>query len=324
MGSDTAAMQDAQARLALKEDLARANCRVHQPDDPPLFTREPRSEMKSVHWPAAQTEPLLERIGEQIALGSGGMRRTLRLHNPGLPYGTTHTFWASIQVILPGEIAEAHRHTANAFRFIMKGSGATTTVEGERVSMHEGDLVLTPSWLWHDHEYQGKGPMVWLDVLDISLVRAMHATFFQPYERPVQPVKAAGDASPLVYRRAAAEAALEAQAGRDADAFDDLVHEYLAPNGGPAMSTLGMRLIRLRSGFAGRPRRQVGSKLYYVVRGSGSTKVDEQRFDWRGGDFMAIAPWAWHEHAAHEDSVLFEVSDAPAMAALGYFREEKR
>ena len=83
-------------------------------------------------------------------------------------------------MILPGEIAGNHRHTANAFRFIMKGGGATTTVNGERYPMHEGDLVLTPSMMWHDHEYSGDTPMIWLDVLDISLMKSMHATFFEP------------------------------------------------------------------------------------------------------------------------------------------------
>ena len=47
---ETTAMRDAEARRALKDDLARLQCRVHQPDDPPLFTREPRSTMEPVHW----------------------------------------------------------------------------------------------------------------------------------------------------------------------------------------------------------------------------------------------------------------------------------
>jgi gentisate 1,2-dioxygenase len=341
-------MSDEAARRALKDDLARFNCRVQQPDDPPLFTRTPQSAMQTVHWRCTDLEPLLERLGQQLTLEPGGNRRTLRLHNPGLPYGTTHTFWASIQVIMPGEVASNHRHTANAFRFIMKGAGATTTVNGERYPMHEGDLVLTPGMMWHDHEYRGKTPMIWLDVLDISLMRSMHATFFEASKQPQQAVSAVPDASwrrygsglmsppgpstsphgnPLLaYPRAMAEAALEQAAGLPADPFDDVVLEYRNPvNGGPAMTTMGMRLQKLRAGAHTRARRHTGSKLYYVVRGRGTTVVDGQAYEWNAGDFLAVRPWAWHEHlnGSEQDAVLFQVNDIPAMAALGYYAEEE-
>lgn len=341
-------MVDGQARKALKDELARFDCRVHQPDDPPLFTREPRSAMRTVHWRWKDLWPLLERVGEAIAIGSGGQRRTLRLANPGLPYGTTHTFWASIQYILPGEIAEAHRHTANAFRFILKGSGCTTTVDGELYSMQEGDLVLTPSMAWHDHVHHGDEPMIWLDVLDISLSRSLHATFFEPYEQQMQPVAAVPEhswrafgsgimRSPravaatgvnplLVYPQQQAQAALTLAEGLQADPFEDVVLEYQDPvNGGPAMKTMGMSLLKLRPGFEGQARRHTGSKLYCVLRGQGSTLIEGQRYDWSSGDFLAIAPWAWHQHINQttQEAVLFEVDDTPAMKALGYYREER-
>ncbi|MCY1271275.1 Gentisate 1,2-dioxygenase [compost metagenome] len=340
-------MVDSEARTALKADLAAFNCRVHQPDDPPLFTRDPRSSMQTVHWRWADLEPLLRRVGDAIAIGSGGQRRTLRLANPGLPFGTTHTFWASIQYILPGEVAEAHRHTANAFRFILKGSGCTTTVDGEMYAMHEGDLVLTPSMAWHDHEHHGDEPMIWLDVLDISLSRAMHAVFFEPYHELMQPInevpeqswRAFGSGimrSPrvstsegvnplLVYPWRQAESALEIAGELNPDPYEDVVLEYRDPvNGASAMRTMGMSLLKLRAGFQGDQWRHTGSKLYCVLRGRGTTIVDGQRYDWAPGDFLAIAPWSWHQHlnSSDQDAVLFEVDDTPTMKALGYYREE--
>lgn len=340
-------MSDEAARSALKSELARLNCRVHQPDDPPLFSRMPESAMQTVHWKWRDLEPLLERLGRQLALEPGGNRRTLRLHNPGLPFGTTHTFWASIQVILPGEIASNHRHTANAFRFIMKGTGATTTVNGECYPMNEGDLVLTPGMCWHDHEHKGEAPMIWLDVLDISLVRSMHATFFEPSREIQQPIGPVPDMSwrrygsglmrppgpkptsldnPLLaYPSAIAEGALAQATGLPADPFDDVVLEYSNPaTGGPAMSTMGMRLQMLRPGTHTQARRHTGSKLYYVVRGTGRTIVNGQAYDWSPGDFLAIKPWAWHEHQnlSAQEAVLFQVNDFPAMSALGYYFEE--
>ncbi len=346
--SDTVTMADADARRALKDDLARMNCRVHQPDDPPLFTREPRSDMQTVLWRWSDMMPLLERIGEQIKLGSAGQRRTLRLSNPGLPYGTTHTFWGSIQYILPGEIAEAHRHTAHAFRFILQGRGCSTTVDGERYDMNEGDLVLTPSMTWHDHEHRGDEPMIWLDVLDISLMRSMHATFFEPYTSQTQPIAAIPDHSyraygngilrsprtgplprinPLLaYPRARAMDALDGASGLAPDPFDDVVMEYQNPvTGGPAMTTMAMRIQKLRPGFHGQARRHTGSKLYNVISGHGTTVVDGKAYDWGPGDFLSVKPWAWHEHintSKTEDAFLFQVNDSPALDALGYYREE--
>src|SRR6516164_6469059 len=188
-------MSDARERQELADELAKYGVRVAQPDDPPLFTKEPKSTMQPYHWKAVDLARLLEKIGASLKLEQGGQRRTLRLTNPGLPYGTTPTFWASIQYILPGEIASAHRHAATALRFIMEGSGADTIVDGEQYIINEGDLVLTPSWTWHDHEHRGSKPMIWLDVLDISLVRSLHATFFEGSSAPRQNVNRVSDRS---------------------------------------------------------------------------------------------------------------------------------
>jgi len=46
---------------------------------------------------------------------------------------------------MPGEIARAHRHSAAALRLIIEGRGGYTVVNGERVPMFPGDLVLTPN-----------------------------------------------------------------------------------------------------------------------------------------------------------------------------------
>ena len=346
--SESITPEDAAARRALKADLERFNCKVHQSDDPPLFTRQPQPDMKSVHWRWRDLEPLLDRIGQEVALGAGGPRRTLRLHNPGLPYGTTHTFWGSIQVILPGEVATAHRHSANALRFIIKGKGAWTTVEGECYPMNEGDLVLTPAWLWHDHVHKGDQPMIWLDVLDISLMRMLRATFFDPYPqdmqavseipdrtwrlygsglmRPPRAVHEEGTNPLLVYPFDRAQEALDSLSGLPGDPCDDVVLEYQNPtNGGPAMRTLAQQMQKLRPGFQGQPRRHSGSKLYVVMRGKGTTTVGDERYDWEEGDFMAIAPWAWHAHSntGSQDAWLFQVNDLPTMKALGYFKEER-
>jgi gentisate 1,2-dioxygenase len=340
-------MPDAQARKGLMSELARLNCRVAQPGDPPLFTQYPQSPMQPCHWRAADLARAFERIGKELTLEAGGPRRTVRLCNPGLPYGTTPTFWASIQVILPGEVATAHRHAASALRFIMQGAGAETTVDGERYEFNEGDLVLTPAWSWHDHEHKGAEPMIWLDVLDISLVRSMHATFFDASEVPRRPLAPIPDysyrafgsgimrppgashdglASPLlVYEGTKAKAALAQASKLEPDPFDDVVLEYQNPlTGAPALPTLGTMLQMLRPGTHTRAHQHTGSVVYYVIDGAGITIVDGRRLEWGKGDLMSLPPWAVHEHvnaSPSNDALLFQVNDHPALCKLGLYRE---
>lgn len=340
-------MTDADARQSLADELARFGCRVAQPDDPPLFTREPISAMQPMHWKAADLTRLLDKIGASLKLEQGGQRRTIRLTNPGLPYGTTPTFWCSIQYILPGEIAGGHRHAATALRFIMEGEGVDTIVNGEQYMMNEGDLVLTPSWAWHDHEHKGAKPMVWLDVLDISLVRSLHATFFEGMTTPRQLVNTASDKSfrqfgsglmrpmdakpspgpspVLAYLSDVAKHALEQAAELEPDPFDDTLLQYQNPTtGGPALPTIGTALQRLRPGFEGQPHRHTGSVVYYVMRGEGRTVMGDTEYVWGAGDFLALPPWHVHSHAngsTANEAVLFQVNDLPVLKALGLHRE---
>src|SRR2546426_244296 len=109
----------------------------------------------------------------------------MQLFNPGLngAWATTNTLIAAVQVLLPGEVARAHRHSPAAIRFIISGNGAYTAVEGEKVIMHEGDLVLTPSWTWHDHGNETSETVVWMDGLDVPLTKALNCIFFQMHEQ---------------------------------------------------------------------------------------------------------------------------------------------
>ena len=340
---------DAAARRALGQHLKQFNCRVFQADDPPFFTREPASTMQPLHWKWSDLDPLLNRIGAGLSLERGGQRRTLRLTNPGLAFGTTPTFWGSIQYILPGEVATAHRHAPNALRFIMRGSGAFTTVDGQQYPMNEGDLVLTPSMAWHDHEHRGDEPMIWLDVLDISLVSHLHAMFFEGSPDDVQAVDRVPDrslrqfrsgimrplhtgplqpSSPLlVYDAVRAHEALDAASGLDQDAYDATTLEYQNPlTGGPALNTIGTRLQKLLPGAATLRQRHTGSALNYVVRGHGSTDINGQTYAWGPGDFLAIPPWHWYAHSntsTSDDAVFFQVNDCPVLQALGLFRTER-
>lgn len=92
-----------------------------------------------------------------------------------------------MQLILPGETAPAHRHRAFALRFIIEGSNGFTAVEGQKIYMEEGDVILTPSWHWHDHGHEGDGPMIWMDGLDIPLYQHLPTHFAEPYKEKRYP-----------------------------------------------------------------------------------------------------------------------------------------
>jgi gentisate 1,2-dioxygenase len=116
----------------------------------------------------------------------------LALENPGLRgrHLVTDALYAGLQLIMPGELARTHRHTAAALRFVIEGAGAYTAVAGERAYMAPGDFIVTPSWAWHEHRNEGDAPMVWLDVLDVPLVRFFGAGFSEHYAEAEFPTRA--------------------------------------------------------------------------------------------------------------------------------------
>jgi gentisate 1,2-dioxygenase len=277
-------------------------------------------------------------------------RRVLMLVNPGLtePPATVNTMFAGIQIITAGETAQAHRHTANAFRFIIEGSGAYTTVNGERVHMHPGDLLLTPGWHWHDHTHLADDPMMWLDGLDYPLVNGLDAAFFELYSSRLQPVTTADDvstrqflhgrlnpawgsptaaSSPIGnYPWSETERSFAAIADDAAGcASEGVLLEYTNPwDGGAVLPTMACRIARLPAKFAGRMRRHTASTIYHVVAGSGRTEINGQLFEWSDKDIFCVPGWASyrHENTSGTDAFVFSFTDEPVLKKLGFYRDE--
>ncbi|UZW55353.1 cupin domain-containing protein [Sphingobium sp. JS3065] len=111
-----------------------------------LVTETPRPTAIPAHWSYRSVRPYLMEACDIIST-SEAERRVLVLENPGLRGQSriTPSLFAGLQIILPGEIAPAHRHIASALRFIVEGSGAYTAVAGEKTMMEPGDFVITPS-----------------------------------------------------------------------------------------------------------------------------------------------------------------------------------
>lgn len=273
-------------------------------------------------------------------------RRSLMFNNPGLPRGTTHTMSMGMQLIQPGEIAWAHRHSISALRFTVKGSQSLfTVVDGEAYPMENFDLVLTPGWTWHDHHNESDAPAIWLDVLDVPLIGALNQAFYEPYGEYRQPL--AGEAEAMTARTGSlrpawearpdgrvavrypwedAEAALKRMANAEGSPYDGVALEYVNPlTGGPTLPTLTCWLQWLKPGQETKSHRRTSSAVCFVVRGEGRTIVDGVELDWATGDGFCIPNWARHHHvntSASDEAVLFSVHDMPLLNAIGLYREE--
>ncbi len=156
---------------------------------------EPKSRALPFLWRWRDLRPQALRAGDLIGTADAE-RRVLMLLNPGLNrMATTNSMFAGLQIVMPGEAARAHRHTPAALRFIIDSQGGSTTVNGDRIPMYPGDLVLTPNWTWHDHANDTDDPIIWLDGLDIPLVHMLEAVYYEPYPEDVQPVTEPTDSS---------------------------------------------------------------------------------------------------------------------------------
>ena len=168
-----------------------------------VLTKQPRAREIPFLWSWRVVRPLLLRAGELIT-AEEAERRVLMFLNPGNPaqIGATATLYAAAQLILPGETARAHRHSPAALRFVIEGEGAFTCVEGEKIFMKPGDLVLTPAMVWHDHGNEGNEPVMWMDGLDIPLTAAINCMFLDEFQSLTQTESAPRERSEKLYGRA--------------------------------------------------------------------------------------------------------------------------
>jgi gentisate 1,2-dioxygenase len=331
----TSTVDPQHALAAFDGELQRASLQGHWTIELPKFM-EPRSRLHAMHWRWAQLEDFLMRSSDLITVDDAG-RRTVELVNPGIPgppRWTTHTLQTAFQVVLPGEVATAHRHTMNAIRFVIQGGGTFTTVDGTSFLMEPGDLILTPGWTWHDHINESEEPIVWIDGLDVPLVFALNGAFIEEYSAPQQPVTrivrtaADGtqgpDGSTWYFKGPETEERLR-QMAQAARSNEEVVFEYRHADGRPTLASMLCGLQLLRPGEITPPARRTSVGIYYAVRGSGVTVVDEATFRWDRGDAMVVPNWTWHHHENHspDEALLFFLSDRPLLDSVGLYREER-
>lgn len=314
------------------------------------FAAEPRPAALPHLWRYAELRPLVLEAAAAISTEQAE-RRVLVLENPGLvgAHLATDALYAGLQLIMPGEFARNHRHTAAALRFILEGENTYTAVEGERCYMRPGDFIVTPAWAWHEHRSESTEPTIWLDVLDVALARLLGTGFSERYPggdfaNAVPP----GDSHyrygrnlvPVGFRRGRASPVFSYPFDYAYEALDhvrrtsplDPCHgakmEYIDPtSGGPAIPTLSTFLQLVPQGFATAPYRATASAVVTVVRGRGRVRIGADAaardFHYEAKDLWVVPSWQPMSIAADEETVLFVASDEAVHRKLGFWREQR-
>ncbi|MGA3294795.1 MAG: gentisate 1,2-dioxygenase [Candidatus Acidiferrales bacterium] len=312
-----------------------------------LVTRSPQPGAKPVHWKYSTVRPDLIAAGSLLS-AEEAERRVLILENPGLVGQSkiTGSLYAGLQLLMPGERAHAHRHTASALRLFLEGSSAYTSVDGERTGMARGDFVITPAWSWHDHGNEGPDPVIWLDGLDVPIVNLFDTSFSEGHDETQFPVsRPANDSearyggtlvpegckpeslsSPLLnyrYQRARESLATLHRNG-PIDPCHGVKLRYVNPlTGGSAMPTMSAAIQLIPRRFETAPYRSTDGTVFVVVEGQGRSYVAGASFEWAESDVFVVPSWARQAHRADSEAVLFSFSDRVAQEKLGIWREQR-
>jgi gentisate 1,2-dioxygenase len=303
----------------------------------------PTRQTRPTHWAYADIKPLLLRAGELTPIEKAE-RRVLVLANPGHTLEkmqASAAIYLGMQLLLPGEWAPSHRHTPNAVRMVVEGEGAWTTVDGERCPMSRGDLILTPTGLWHEHGHDGCEPVIWLDVLDLPLMYYLEASYHvnggrqqvkpgrgdQAYQRaglvPTPIFGRSGKRYPMLrYPWVDARAALLALAA-DQPELDAVQITYTNPETGEdAENVLGFYALMLRPGQTlALPARSPAS-VFHVIEGAARATIGDAHFDLAGADTCCApgyTPVTLSNASATEPAFLFIADESPLHRKLGVY-----
>lgn len=317
-----------------------------------LMPMHPKPKAVPHVWKWDKLLPLAKSSGDLVPVGRGGERRAIGLANPGLGGNAyvSPTLWAAIQYLGPNETAPEHRHSQNAFRFVVEGEGVWTVVNGDPVRMTRGDLLLTPGWNFHGHHNVTDQPMTWIDGLDIPFSQNNDVGFFEfgservtdyatpkfsqgerlwchPGLRPLSGLQNTVSSPIGAYRwehtdRALTEQLLLEEEGQPATVEQGhAAIRYVNPTtGGDVMPTIRCQFHRLRAGATSREIREVGSSVFQVFEGKGSVVLDGVERQLDVGDLFVVPSWVPWSLQADTQFDLFRFSDAPIMERLHFAR----
>lgn len=303
----------------------------------------PTRQTQPTCWAYKDIKPLLLKAGKLTPIEKAE-RRVLVLANPG--HGlekmqASAAMYLGMQLLMPGEWAPSHRHTPNAVRMVVEGAGAWTTVDGEKCPMSRGDLILTPTGLWHEHGHDGTEPVIWLDVLDLPLVYYMEASYhINGARQTVQPGQgdlqyARGGVVPshvfernkkaypmLRYAWKDAKAALEALATDDA-APEQVQVTYINPEtGGDAENILGFYALMLRPGQTLRLAARSPAQVFHIIEGAVEAQIVSSTFTLAEADTCCAPGYEavmLRNLNAQQPAFIFIADESPLHRKLGVY-----
>ncbi|MGO4382826.1 cupin domain-containing protein [Specibacter sp. RAF43] len=313
----------------------------------------PQPKSAPMLWKYRDMRPLVEEALGLVNADDAG-RRVIMLVNPGRvdASAAVGNLYTGLQIMGPGESMTAHRHMAAALRFVVEGKGAWTVVDGQKLTVGPRDFAITPSGAFHEHGNESSDTnVIWQDGLDIPLVNALDAGFYEVHPNLYQDVDPVPNHSYLKYGvgqlrpygfedswpkrysplfaypweqvHDALQNVAKTSPGSECDGY---ILEYSNPiTGGSVMPTLSAHMQMLLPGQATKAHRHTGSVIYNVAQGAGYTVIAGKRYDWTQGDIFCVPSWAWHEHVnidPSQEAFLFSFNDFPVMRSLDFWREE--
>jgi gentisate 1,2-dioxygenase len=265
----------------------------------------PKPKFKPAVWRFAAAKSALDQAGEFVPVEQAE-RRNLIMVNPieGNIYATSRNIVAAYQMVKAGETARSHRHTAAALRLVVQAKpGTYTVVDGARVDMLPGDVVLTPSWCWHGHANESDATSYWIDFLDVPFVQHSEAMFFEPNPAGFEKVSRNGPSPHRIPARAAL--------GPGNDAKDVEIAKGALP-------TIGLHLLRLPSGTRRELPKTTVNNLYSVISGRARVEIKGGTNESLAvGDVITVPCWHAHTIVAEGDAIVFRVTDEPLLAKVG-------
>lgn len=303
----------------------------------------PRSGNTAAYWDWEGIYRGLMRSGEIVTVGPNGMtgmRSVTGIEARSFP------IWMNAQILMPGERTQGHRNIRSETRLVCQApKKAVFVCEFEAFPMERGDVVISPSWTFHDHWNQGSEPAIWVDGYDNGYNGGVNLNERLPVESPYQEVKkpagfgekTLGHARPMSdgppyplppvrYPWAETRDALSALAAAgERDPFEG-VHLMLASpvDNGPTLPTIAWHAQLLDPNEKTRVHRHNSTTFYFAFEGAGTIVIEGEALDWNTGDIFAVPAWRWHHHEnGPGESILFSIDDWPAMTKLGFYLKEE-
>ena len=288
-----------------------------------LITPEPKSACRPHLWKFDAIRDYMTEAGKLIT-AKEAERRVLVLENPGLrgQSKVTTSLFAGVQMVIPGDVAPAHRHSQSALRFVLEGKGAyhlgrrRAHRDGARRFRHHAvdDLARPLQRNFRADVLARRARYSDGAVLRRVLCRRLEGRPAEDHAARRRQLCAAtaticcrstskrkSKTSPIfnypyTYTREALE---QAKARNEWDACHGLKLKFSNPETGDfAMPTIGTFIQLLPKGFKTARYRSTDATVFAAIEGKGRTRIGEQTFEWGPRDLFVVPSWQWVTHEA--------------------------